>query len=193
MADPQQSGGGHSKLIGFLEIAAGAIGAAFTGGATLPLIGAGINTIAAGSARDQQQQAAQQANTQLQNNYGQLTDLYRPYTSLGAGASQQLAQGLGIQLPTMTAPAPSSSTAAATPLAPGAGQFAAAPWQVASGVTGQVPADGGRSLSSVLGPIVQRQSSYGPQTVRMQGPDGSMREVPAYQVPFFKQRGAKEV
>jgi len=47
--DNSESSGWIDDLLGSLEIAGGSIGAAFTGGATLGLVGAGANTIAAGN------------------------------------------------------------------------------------------------------------------------------------------------
>jgi|SRR5215831_5677829 len=47
-AEEANSGGFWSDLLGGLEIAGGIIGAPFTGGATLPLVGAGIGTLSSG-------------------------------------------------------------------------------------------------------------------------------------------------
>lgn len=181
--------------LGLAELVGGSVAAPFTGGATLGIAADGLNRITSSKALDKQEKAASDVQAQQKDVLAQQKALYSPYTNLGAGATSLLGAGLGIAMPPMNSGDPGATgapSAASTPLAPGAGQFAAAPWQVVSGVTGQ-PRTNGDSVGSVLGPAMQRQSSYSPATVRMQGPDGSTKDVPSYQVPFFKERGAKVI
>src|ERR1700693_5991572 len=99
--------------VGLGETIAGGVGAFFTGGATLPLVAAGIQHMANSGAANTQTQASQAVQGQNQQMYqgqnavgnqiyqGQQANL-APYTSLGGGAAGLLGKGLGINV----APAP---------------------------------------------------------------------------------------
>lgn len=83
--------------LGLAELIGGGALTAFGGGAVgVPLISAGVGTLASGRANDHLQQATQQAQQQM-------TSAYAPYLALGSGATSLLGRGLGIEMPATNA------------------------------------------------------------------------------------------
>src|SRR5689334_6700358 len=115
------------KVLGAAEIAGGIIGAPFTGGASLALVGAGVGTLGSSIAAGKQQAAGQQALGQQQQVYQQQQQNLSPYMGLGAGAVNKLAYGAGIALPQSQPLAgatglPATTDATPPPAAPAAPQ-----------------------------------------------------------------------
>ena len=206
--------------LGWAEVIGGIAGAPFTGGATLALVGPGLAHVAADKAKGEMVDAATTAKQDFTKLYqgtrSDLADIYKgqqaqsaPYASLGAGAASLLGAGLGIP---NIAPYPGANLGVSGPPLGSGGGFTSNPLQPpGSGMTSTASTDwrnpaamlqnrGGTAvpragtLSSALGPSLQRQSSYGGAgLVTMQAPNGETAQVPMAQVPFFKARGAQVV
>ncbi len=146
-------------------------------GATGQVIGAK----AANHAADTQAKAAQEALDFAKAQKAKQEAAYAPFGALGQQAVGML-PGLARQAPTQGPPAPYTTQPRAT--APMPQQPQGAPMSMMGGVGAMAPAMGGQ--------MAPGQPMQQPM-VTLAAPDGSQKQVPASQAPYFISRGAEQV
>lgn len=131
-----------------------------------------------------QAQAAQAALQFTEQKQAQAEQQAAPYLALGQQAVTQL-PSIARQAPTYGAPAPYTTQPMAT--APMTGSYKPQPTSLA-GMAQPI-----MSGPMQTRPVTAQQVQGGGGAVLMQGPDGSTKQVPAEQVQFWQQRGARIV
>ncbi len=160
-------------------IASGLIGAAVSGGAALG--SAALQSHAAGKAADAQTKAAQEALDFAKAQKAKQEAAYAPFGALGQQAVGML-PGLARQAPVGGPPAPYTTQPRATAPMPQV-NAQGAPMSMMGGAGAMAPAMGGQ-----MAPGQMQQPM-----VTLAAPDGSQKQVPASQAPYFISRGAKQV
>jgi hypothetical protein len=138
-------------------------------------------------ARDQQQQATNQAQGSLDRVYQQTRGDLAPYMNVGSGAMTSLGQMVG--LPQQ----PAAPQGAQPPSA--MGNMAQGLAGVGTGLLGQMGVGTAKDAKGRLPEIVQNvaQARTGSSYVRMRAPNGQMGTVPSDQVPHYQQLGGEVV
>lgn len=185
-----------SKIAGYGLMIGGGVGAAFTGGATLPLVAAGSAILQGDAKKEGVVKAAAQQQAAGDKAIGTLTaanqaaqQAYSPYTRAGAQAMGTLGGLMGFSS------SPASTGMASSGIVPGASPV---------GIGGMaMPREGSQSPQAQA--ALQTASGYGGAgggtlggmakggLVRMRAPTGDMQWVSPQDVAHYQARGAEQV